>query len=256
MNNPDKVRLAALALNNLGISFIQRRRTEQSRKAFEDALTMIAAVVRSKEENSSDCILSSSIDTILSRASSAIIDITENKCSSFQIATIDDIAQIVQKLTQEDKRSTYFPVFIRMEVERTFLELCEYDDQIINTAIILYNLASAYMVFATTKATTSTTIQGSKYLERAVRLFEILLSFIESNPSLGEIGENGCGLEPLAFSILALHGLVVCSTMKNPSAPVAERYTKNLSALQEEFMAHDGLIRLFLDSSCRMAAAA
>jgi len=258
MNNPEKVRLAALALNNLGISFIQRRRTEQSRKAFEDALTMVAALVRPDAETTSDCILSSSIDTILNKASSAIIDLTENTCtSSFQIVTIDDIAETVQKRTQ-DGCNTSTPIFIRMELKGTFLEVCEFDNPTVETAIILYNFASAYQFFATTETMTTTTAQRSQYLERAIRLFELLLSVIESNPSLGNIGDNGCGLELLAFSILALHGLVVCSTMKNARSPVEETYTKKLSALQEEFMVHDEeeVIKLLLDSSSRMAAAA
>jgi len=44
--------------------------------------------------------------------------------------------------------------------------------------------------------------------------------------------------------------------MTNPSAMVAETYTKKLSALHEEFMAHDGLLKLFLYSSSCMAGAA
>jgi len=104
------------------------------------------AVIWSYEENTSDCILSSSINTILSRASTAINDITENVCLSFQIITIDDITQIVHKLAKEDNCSTYFPIFIHMEVERTLLKICKYDDQTISTAVILYNLVNAYKV--------------------------------------------------------------------------------------------------------------
>jgi len=256
MNKLVNVRLAAFALNNLGISFIQRRQDEQARQAFEDALTMLAAVVRSHEENTSDYILSSSIDTIMSKASSAILDITKDTCSSsFQIVAMDDIAQTVHKVTQEpcDTRLT---TFIRMELEGTIFEIWEHEDPIVCTAVLLYNFASAYKLLATTKDITTTTTQRSKYLERALQIFEILLSLVDSKSASVATDVDGCGLEPLAFSILALHGLVVCSTMKNASEPFDGKYTKRLSALQEEFLAHEGLIKLFLDSSYRMAAAA
>jgi len=68
--------------------------------------------------------------------------------------------------------------------------------------------------------------------------------------------QDGCGLESLAFLILALHGLVICSTIKDASVPIGEKYTKKLSALQEEFFTHEGLFELFLDSSFQIAAAA
>jgi len=263
-HHPAKVRLAALALNNLGISSIQHHSNddEQAHKAFEDALTMLAAMVRSVMGNTVDTISSSSkIDTIMSKASSAVIDIvTENNntCSSslFQVVTLDDMAQTVQKLIQ-DGCNTSLPIFIRMEAEGgTLLEVCEYNEPTLETAVILYNFANAYQLQATTEM--RSTQQRSKYLKRAAALFELALSVLDSNPIFGEIGINGCGLEPLAFSILALRGLVVaCSTTNNASSPCAqEKYIQQLSALQEEFMSHEELITLFLDSSSRLAPAA
>jgi len=44
--------------------------------------------------------------------------------------------------------------------------------------------------------------------------------------------------------------------MRNASAPVEKTYSKELSALQKEFMAHEEVIKLFLDSSSHLAAAA
>jgi len=44
--------------------------------------------------------------------------------------------------------------------------------------------------------------------------------------------------------------------MKDASVPVAEKYTQMISALQEEFFAHEGLIKLFLHSSSHLAVAA
>jgi len=161
-----KVHLSALTLNNLGISFIQRCHEEQACKAFEDALTIITAMVQFDDGNTLDCSLSSSIDTIMSKASSTIIDITENMCPSpFQIMTIDDIAQMVQKVIQDVSKPSY-PIFICMKVEGTLLEICKYEDLIVKTAIILYNFASAYKFLATMKKMTRT--QQNHYLECAV----------------------------------------------------------------------------------------
>jgi len=265
-HHPAKVRLAALALNNLGISSIQHCRNddEQAHKAFEDALTMLAALVRAVMENTVNTISpSSKIDTIMNKASSAVIDIvTENNnntCSSsslFQVVTLDDMAQTVQKLIR-DGCNTSLPIFIRMEAEGgTLLETYEYNEPTLETAVILYNFANAYQLQATVE--TRSTQQRSKYFKRAAALFELALSVLDSNPTFGEIARDGCGLEPLAFSILALHGLVACSsTTNNASSPCAqEEYIQQLSALQEEFMAHEELITLFLNTSSRTAPAA
>jgi len=197
--------------------------------------------------------LSSSIDTIMSKASSTVVDITENTCSSsFQILTIDDIAQTVQKLAQDGCKPS-LPIFFRMELEGTLLDIIDYDDPIVETTAILYNFASAYKFLATTNTTRT---QTTKYLERAIRFFELLLSVADSYSTFGEFGKDGYGLGPLAFSILALHGLVGCTTMKNASVSIKEKYAKKLSALFEEFFSHEALIEVFLDSSSLNASAA
>jgi len=105
-------------------------------------------------------------------------------------------------------------------------------------------LASTHKVLATTKDMTTRSTQQNKYLECALQLFQLFLSLFDSNSTFKENGIDSCDLESLVLSVLALHGLVVCSTMKNVSQPVHKKFTKKLSALQDELLAHKGLIKL------------
>jgi len=264
MNILAMARLAALAVNNMGISFVRLRRKEQSCRALEDSLKMIMAIVRSNQESTSEWLLCSSLEAIMNKASSAIRDITENtfdsasESSSLQIITVDDISETVLKLSQDGCNTSVSTILIRMELEGTLLEACEKDDPSIDAAIILYNLASVYKSLALTEesiGTTTSTLQ-KKRLERALRLFELSLALIDFDSASKKFGKcNNGGLELLPFSILVLRGLITCTTMLASTQNEA-KYTMKMSALQQEFLSHETLVKLLLGSSRGMAAAA
>jgi len=212
---------AAMAMNNIGISLLQRQANEKAVEALSSAVVLMREVAKGTFSTQTPSNQWTSVHAILTDAYHKIATCPiSSKLSHFQVITHHDVFEMVQKYRHEsvDADVELTPVLIRLELTANHVTDEKNFAPGLESSIILYNLGTAYLHMADIfevseyKMTNTAGFDVSKAIEKrqcACGLFQlsysVLLMLVQEIVALDH---DDLKLQFLPFMIRVLQSLV------------------------------------------------
>jgi tetratricopeptide (TPR) repeat protein len=243
-NSLQRAYTVAIALNNMGVSLLERGAYHQAMETFQGAISVmeeIAASCAEQEMSRKRPLNFSTLDAKLLRATYNLANCDAVKNDSkmrFCVLTEDEIPAVVVAALQDETMffdsSTTF--LFRIEKLIRASEISEVDFE---CSIIWHNFGNVYNCLATTATTTAF---ANELCKSALHMFELSYARIYQNSNE----------ESLPVSIIILRSLTAFSSTLGMTSE-AEAYYSYMLDLQDYFLEIDYLLA---DSSVIAAAAA
>jgi hypothetical protein len=219
-----KAYTAAIALNNMGVSLLERRCYRQAMEAFSDAMTVMREISMLHKEPSNmvykrpslrpsytnDAKLQKAIYNLAHCQRDVDPDHKSDSHINFCVLTERGCTAVIGSALQDEsifKSSTTF--LIRVELERKSIHDCLDRDRAFESAIILHNLGNAYKCLASVATSAST---AKKNLESSLKIFELSYSVLQNewSPEL----DQELSSQVLHISILVLRSITIFAALR------------------------------------------
>jgi hypothetical protein len=233
----------AIALNNMGVSLLERRCYNQAVDAFGDAVTVMRKVFRysqgspAKASKPRRLCGPSTLDFMLQKARYNLANCQRDFDSgqksdsqmNFCIITEEGFAAVIRTVLQDtDTFASSKTFLVRIELEGKSILECENREPEFEAAIILHNFGNLYMCLASTATSSARTRQHS---QSAIGLFELSHTVLknyysEDHEFLGQV---------LPVSILVLRSLVILTSFLGMESD-EQAYYSDILDLQDFFL--------------------
>jgi hypothetical protein len=233
---------AAIALNNVGVSLLERGSCLQAREAFLDAMNVMKeiSIICAEQVSGKRPLAFSTLDAKLHKASCNLancVAVKDDLRMNFCVLTEEESPAVIAAALQDENMffnsSTTF--LIRIEKSMRDGEISDVD---IESSIILHNFGNVYKCLATTATTASC---AKELCEGALKLFEFSFSLLRKHDG-----------DYLPVSILILRSLASFASGLGMEYEAESHYSHMLE-LEDYFLQTD---YMFVESSESAAAAA
>ena len=245
---------AAIALNNIGVSLLERHCFTDAAAILRDAATVMKGVSETIQEQTSAF-------TPLNSRSEGVLPSPENLSNMIRNANSKSInsrgiagAQVNIFVISEEESAyvasanmgdqTSFPMditfLIKLEMRRCSLRDCETCDPVLEASVIMHNFGAAHRFMALNPRTTAQEVSSTEQIDDCYRAAYLLcdLAFsLMQEPSVRrrlQENENYCS-HCLPVSILVLRSLISLSVLLGLPAEAELLYSELLS-LQGEYL--------------------
>jgi hypothetical protein len=231
---------AAIALNNVGVSLLERGSYLQATEAFQDAMNVMKEISATCAEQGSRKrpLAFSTLDAKLHKASYNLATcVKDDSRMNFCVLTEEDSPAVITKALQDKNTFFYSATTFLIRIEKSMRdgEISEVD---IESSIILHNFGNVYKCLATTATTASS---AKELCEGALKLFEFSFSLLQNHDE-----------DYLPISILILRSLASFALTLGKERE-AESYYLHMLELEDCFLQMDYML---VESSESAAAAA
>jgi hypothetical protein len=229
---------AAMALNNMGVSLLERSCHDEAMEAFGDALSLIQEI--SVSPSSERKIPPSEVEAKIDKASHILArclhnDKDDSRARFCIISQEDSTSAIRSYLQKNDALCSSEICLIRVELMATSLPNGEDYYPGLETSIILYNCGNAHMWLASTLDPTY------ERAARAFKLFQLSASILETLSLHTHVQDSDALMaEHLPITILVLRRLVVVTSMLCMTSD-SQDYYRIMLRLQDKFSLADAL---------------
>jgi hypothetical protein len=235
---------AAIALNNTGVSLLERGSYPEAKEAFKNAISVMQEISASREKQDEASrnrpFSSSALDAKLHKAYYNLANCAAVKDDSkmkFCVFTEEESAAVIGAAVQDEDMFYDSSTTFLIRIEKSTLD-CENAGVDLESSIILHNYGKVYKCLATT-ATTSACAR--ELCEGAFKLFQLSYALLARD-------EQGS----LPISILILRSLTSFASTLGMERE-AEAYCSHMLDLQDSFLEFEYLL---FESSPIAAAAA
>lgn len=250
LNSTEQFYMGAVALNNSGVSLLERNCYRQAMDVFNDAVAVMRVIASPQEPQVGVHRRSASCDIDLdAKLANATYQITHavpacSKPGQFCTFTEEESAAVIGAALQQDGTALLNPeatiYLVRIEMRGRSIRDCDMSNVDLESSIILANFANSYKCLASVATSVETAMQ---YVAGAYRLFELSHSLIQSQR------ENEEYYVPMSIHITG--NLIGFAAMLGMDAE-AEHFYDELLDLQECLAEIDCIV----STSSQIAAAA
>jgi hypothetical protein len=251
------IQRVAIALNNMGVSLLERGCYDLARETFQDAVCVMKEVFasssRQQEEPGKRPLSASTLDDKLQKAScnlshTSSFEAAHNSKIDLCVLTEEESATVIgaalcQELLSASSLTTTFLVRMEGKLDQGCASHLD-----ISSSIILYNYGNAYKCLATTAETAAC---AKQFCQGAFQLFQLSHSLLEKT-NLQDDDEGDLELFVPIMSILILQNLVSFALILGMECEAQTYYSQLLH--QQEYLKE--VMDLLLVASIQIAAAA
>jgi len=204
-----QVYMAAMTLNNIGISLLQRQADEKAIKMLSSAIALMREI--SNGDSLAESPLVVSIKAKLEHANQMLaVRPSSSHLSDLHVITHQDIFDVVKNFYPEVPKADEPPPLVLIRIE-SFVDNEENYNSNFESSIILYNFGTAYLQMS------GKTGQGATaFVECACRLFHLSYSILEKELTMQYQSNFKCQMLP--FMIHVLQCLVHTTSMLGHSS--------------------------------------
>jgi tetratricopeptide (TPR) repeat protein len=234
----------AIALNNMGVSLLERGSYHQAMETFQDAISVmeeISASFSEQEMSRKRALNFSTLDAKLRKATYNLAKcdaVKDNSDMNFCVLTEDESPAVVAAALQDESMFFDSSTTFLIRIEKSIRD-CEISEVDFESSIILYNFGNVYNSLATTAPSTAC---ANELCEGAFNMFELSYELLQNSNE-----------ESLPVSILILRSLAAFALTTLGIACEAEAYYSYMLDRVDSFLE---IAYLLVDSSEIAAAAA
>jgi hypothetical protein len=216
----------AIALNNLGVSLLERDSYPEAKEAFQDAISVMMEISAKCEEqkmSTKRSLSSSTLDAKIRKASYNLSNCAAVKDDSkikFCVFTKEESAAVTGAALQDENMFYDSSTTFLIRIEKTIHD-CENSGVDLESSIILHNYGNVYKCLATTANTSAC---AKELCQGAFRLFQLSYSLL---------GRDEEGSPPI--SILILRSLA-CFASTLGMDREAKAYYSHMLNLKDSFL--------------------
>jgi hypothetical protein len=221
--------MTATALNNMGVSLVERQCLDKASEAFGDAIGIMKEIASLAEGTSTGtahhCQVQSSqnFDAAIQKsryhlAQGQLLQAKNISGSDFCVVTEEGCGPVLAAALQSGNILGNSVTFlIRIELEGKSIHELDYNGHHLQSAIILHNFAIMYKCRASTASSPS---EAKRHLENSFKLFNLALSVLQNEAPETE----GVIPEALPVSIMVLYSLFLLTDMLGRDTTECETY--------------------------------
>jgi tetratricopeptide (TPR) repeat protein len=234
----------AIALNNMGVSLLERGSYDQAMETFQDAISVMTEITASSTEQEMPRkrpLGFSTLDAKLRKATYNLANCDTAKHDSkmnFCVLTGDESPAVVAAALQNENMffdsSTTFLIRIEKSIHDCLISAVDFD-----VSLILHNFGNAYNCLATTATTAAC---AKELCEGALKMFEVSYALFQNSKE-----------ESLPVAIIILRSLAAFASTLGMGRE-AEAYYAYMLELTDSFFAMDYLLTESTEISAAAAA--
>jgi hypothetical protein len=228
---------ASMALNNMGVSLLERSCHDEAMEAFGDALSLIQEIsIAPSGRNIPPSEVEAKIDKASHNLARCLHKGKDDSRASFCIISQEDSASAIRSYLQKNDTFRSADIcLIRVELMATSLPNGKDYYPGFETSVILYNCGNAHMWLASSLDPTY------ERAARALKLFQLSASILETLSLYTHVQDSDALMaEHLPITILVLRRLVVVTSMLYMTSDSQEYYRSTIR-LQDKFLLADVL---------------